>query len=199
MAFEHEELDLEDGPVIFEEGDHTVGIRLLEDDEPEALKGYVVEISLWVRIDGTRFQVGSAFVDREARDVEVWVDENENLDDEPAYVKAIHRFDEVVRTFVQSSRALMDLDRDLNAWLEADPGDPFKGSSPADDPIDYAKLSPVWHDPDDIHAIMAEFGVSIEDGGIIHGINSLTDEERQKMYVKLRRLKRREENNEEDW
>lgn len=191
-----EELNLEDGPVLFENGPYTVGVRMLEDNEPEFRDGYVVELGFWVVIDEMRCSVASAYVDREAEQVDVWFDDHDDdLDDDPRYIEAIGTFDHVLRDFVRTSRALITLDADLSAWAKADPDNPFGDTPPAEDPIDYEELDD--DAPRDVHDILREFGVSFDESGVIKGIYSLTDEQRQRMYVQLKKLQR--QNEQEDW
>lgn len=184
-----DDIDLNEGPLIMENDPITLGIRLLEDDEPEAQDGFVIEIAMWLMTDdeNERDHVASAFVDESGNNIRVEVSDpegDENLE------KAGHCFMLWVQQFMEFSQMFERLDGDLSAWKDADPNDIFGGTEPAEDPTE--QILEEWDGEDDhqanIFKVMAEFGLdpSLD---IFDQVKEMNDVDRQKLYVQLKRMR----------
>jgi hypothetical protein len=183
--------DLDEGPIYLENGPLTLGVRKLEDDEPEAIEGFIIEVAMWLVLeeDDEPNHVGSAFIDGDIEELRL---EISALPDEEPYSAATDVFVQWVQHFVETSKMFDQLGDDLDAWADADPDDPFGGTEPADDPVP-AMLEEANNqdekDHNDIFAVMTEFGIDPNES-IPDQVAELDDTERQQLYVKLRRIHR---------
>lgn len=184
-----DDIDLNEGPLIMENDPITLGVRLLEDEEPEAQDGFIIEIAMWLMTDdeNERDHVASAFVDECGNNIRVEVSDpegDENLE------KAAHCFMLWVQQFMEFSQTFEQLDEDLSAWNHADPDNPFGGTEPAEDPTE--QILEKWDCKDDnqenIFKVMAEFGLdpSLD---IFDQVKEMNDVDRQKLYVQLKRMR----------